>query len=273
MIAWAIAVLLLIGSIGQSAFAQETVDYFKQNCVSCHTIGGGRLVGPDLKDVSTRADRQWLIDFLIDPNSKLDSNDAYAAQILSESRGVKMPPVAGLDQQRAAYLIDLIDAESAKEKSQFAGLQLSDRPFTAEDVAAGQAIFIGTQRLTNNGPACFGCHTTKGLGFLGGGRLGPDLTKVFERQGGRNSLAQWLSGPATSTMRSVFTDHPMESEEVLALTAYFAETAKAESDDSSVASLNFFLIGFGGAIFMLLAFDGIWRKRFRAVRRPLVTSS
>ena len=34
------------------AAAQDRVDDFKTHCVSCHTIGGGRLVGPDLRDVA-----------------------------------------------------------------------------------------------------------------------------------------------------------------------------------------------------------------------------
>lgn len=50
-------VLLLLPAI---AAAQDAADFFRQNCVSCHTIGGGRLTGPDLKDVLTRKDRAWL---------------------------------------------------------------------------------------------------------------------------------------------------------------------------------------------------------------------
>jgi cytochrome c2 len=31
--------------------AQEAADFFRQNCANCHTIGDGRLTGPDLKGV------------------------------------------------------------------------------------------------------------------------------------------------------------------------------------------------------------------------------
>jgi len=35
------------------AYAQEdSPEYFRKNCMNCHTIGGGRLTGPDLKNVS-----------------------------------------------------------------------------------------------------------------------------------------------------------------------------------------------------------------------------
>jgi mono/diheme cytochrome c family protein len=37
---------------------QEAADFFRQNCISCHTVGGGRLTGPDLKNVTQRKERE-----------------------------------------------------------------------------------------------------------------------------------------------------------------------------------------------------------------------
>src|SRR5690606_36048558 len=39
---YGILLLLLLPAI---AAAQDAADFFRQNCVSCHTIGGGRLTG------------------------------------------------------------------------------------------------------------------------------------------------------------------------------------------------------------------------------------
>ena len=113
----------------------------------------------------------------------------------------------------------------------------------------------------------------RGLGGLSGGRLGPDLTKVYERIGSRPALAAWLQGPSTTTMRPVFAGHPLDSEEILSLVAFFEDAARAADEDSTVPLLNFFLIGLVGAGLALAAFDGIWRRRFRAVRRPLVDAN
>ena len=113
-----------------TGLGQETAAFFKQNCSSCHTIGGGRLVGPDLKDLSQRKDRAWLVRFVLNPQAMIDRGDPYALQILDEARGVVMQPVAGLTRERVNLLLDLIDAESALEKSQFEGIKFSDRPFT-----------------------------------------------------------------------------------------------------------------------------------------------
>lgn len=250
--------------------AQEAADYFRQNCMSCHTIGGGRLTGPDLKSVSDRKDRAWLTSFLLDPKGIIDSGDPYAAELLQQSRGVIMPTVAGMNRARAEALLDLIVAESQLEKSQFAGVRISERPFTPQDIERGREIFIGRVSLSNGGPSCISCHNIHGIGGLGGGTLAPDLTTVFERYEGRKALATWLTTPATPTMQSVFKQQPLDAEEVLALVAYFQHTLERSPEDISTVRLNFVLLGLAGSLLLLGVFDVAWNKRFRAVRRPLV---
>lgn len=253
-----------------ASVAQEAADYFKQNCVSCHTIGGGRLTGPDLKNVIERKDRAWIAQFMMDPKAKIDAGDPYAIQLQKDSRGAVMPTIVGMNKARAEALLDLIIAESKLEKSQFAGMQLSDRPFTPKDIEDGRQLFMGTSAQKNGGPSCISCHSVNGIGGLGGGMLAPDLTTVFERYEGRKTLATWLSAPATPTMQSVFKKQALDPEEVLSLTAYFQHTLQRAPEDASTARLNFVLIGLGGSLVMLALFDVVWNKRFRAVRRPLV---
>ena len=60
---WLIVVLAVLALSDVTLHAQDAAGFFKQNCTSCHTIGGGRLTGPDLKDVTTRRDRQWFVQF------------------------------------------------------------------------------------------------------------------------------------------------------------------------------------------------------------------
>ncbi len=174
----ALSALLFCGSA--HAWGQDTAAFFKQNCTSCHTIGGGRLTGPDLKDVTSRRDHAWLVQFLQSPKAMIDSGDPYALKLQQEARGVVMPNIAGMNPQQAQELLDMVTAESKLPRSQFAGVQISDRPLTAQDVAKGKLVFLGEQRLSGGGPACMSCHTIKGLTLLGGGRLGPDLTRVYE---------------------------------------------------------------------------------------------
>jgi mono/diheme cytochrome c family protein len=254
----------------QDAPSEETFLFFRQNCMSCHTIGGGRLTGPDLKGATERQSEEWLVDFMLDPKGVIDSGDAYAAELLREARGVYMTQVPGMDRRMAEKLIALIVAESAKERSEFAGLQISDRPLTDADVELGRRLFVGAADYLNGAPNCIGCHTVAGIGGLGGGRLGPDLTDAYDRLEGRKALSAWLGAPPSLVMQPVFKDHPLDGEEVLALVAYLKHVAESEEEAESPSPLQFLLAGFGGTAFLLLLFDFLWRKRYRATRRPLV---
>ena len=254
----------------ETSVAQESADFFRTNCMSCHTIGGGRLTGPDLKNVTQRKDRAWLGKFLMDPKAVIDAGDPYAQELVNGARGVVMPTLPGMTKQRVDGLLDMVDEESKLEKSHFVGIQISDRPFTAVDVQKGHELFLGTTSLKNGGPACISCHSVNGVGGFGGGTLAPELTTVFERYQGRKTLSTWLSAPATPTMLSVFKKQSMDPDEVLALTAYFQHTLSRSPEDPSTARLNFILIGLVGAVVSLGCFDVVWNKRFRGVRRPLV---
>ena len=267
--------MLLTGLAGSgNAEAQAPADEFKKLCISCHTIGGGRIVGPDLKDVHERKERAWLVRFIADPQSMLASGDAYALKLKEEARGVIMPTVPGMTMDRARTLLDLIEAESVLEKSQFAGVQVSDRPFTKEDIRRGRDLFLGKIRLAAGGAPCVSCHSVNGIGVLAGGGLGPDLNQVFERLNGRKGLVTWLTAPATTTMGAVYGDHPLEAdEEILPLAAYFGELAKDPQESSQASTLIFVLLGIAGTAAVLMIFDGVWKSRFRGVRGEMVRKS
>ena len=260
--------LLAISTALPVAQAQETADFFRDRCTSCHTIGGGHLTGPDLKNVTQRQDRKWLADFILNPDVVLDSGDPYAQKILTESRGVRMTPIPGMTRQRAERLLDLIEAESLLEESQFKGLQISNAPFTPQDRELGRSYFYGYQRLESGAPPCFSCHSIHGARALGGGQLGPELTKVFERLNGRQSLSGWLVMPATETMRPLFQEHPLTSDEIHALVAYFAAAASQDESTSTANQIGFLLLGLAGATALVFACDAIWKFRFHRVRRP-----
>jgi len=256
--------------VSMSAAAQDAADFFRQNCMNCHTVGGGRITGPDLKNVTQRKDRQWLVKFLQDPKGMIDSGDPYAQKLESEARGVVMPTIAGMSPERAQLLLDMIEAESKLAKSQFAGLQISNRPFTPQEIAQGRALFAGDVKLAGGGPACISCHTVRGLPGLSGGRLGPDLTLVYERLQGRKGLAQWLVAPASPTMAPVFKKQALQADEILPLVAYFESAAKQGGADDSASLVNFFLLGLGGMVIGLVSLDALWKRRFRSVRRVMV---
>ena len=250
--------------------AQVPADYFRQNCTVCHTVGKGRLIGPDLEGVTKRKDRAWLIKFLQSPQAMIDSGDPYAAQLLKDAHGIAMPNVAGMTPDLASALLDLIEGAPSPAKSELAGVAISDRPFTANDVVTGEEFFLGERPLAKGGPACVSCHTLGTIGGLGGGRLGPDLTQVFDRLGGRKGLGAWLSAPPTQTMQSIFRNHALQPDEILPLLAVIddASNRSRPADTSSMAKVVLF--GFSGMLVGLALLQLAWRGRFRSVRRTIV---
>lgn len=267
-------VVATLALICGTASAQDAAQYFKTSCASCHTVGGGRLVGPDLKGVTERRERDWLARFIADPNALIQAGDTTAKQLLQESRGVVMPTL-GVQPDMVNALIDLLAAESALPVSQFAGAAAAGgagagpRLMTPRDVERGRTLFLGQVRLTKGGPACVSCHQTRGIGTLGGGRLGPDLTGVYARLGGQAALTSWLGNPASVTMKPVFATHPITPDEAHELVSYF-KVVGARGGAAPTSMFNFVILGLIGMAGGLFVFDLAWKNRFRAVRRPLV---
>jgi mono/diheme cytochrome c family protein len=254
----ALAALALLVPV--PARAQQPARYFRENCSGCHTIGGGARTGPDLKGVTAREDRAWLLRWLQDPTAVIASRDPHALGILQTSHGVVMPAMAGMTPEMAGQLLELIAAESNLPHSQFAGIALDDRPFTPADVAFGKELFLGQSSLRNGGSGCVGCHTVGTLGQLGGGGLGPDLTLAYVRLGGRQGLGTWLLGPPPGTMQALYKNNPLEPDEAFALVAFLAQAAEQGRPASAGPALHFFLIAFGATLVLLVGFEVVRRR-------------
>ncbi len=54
-----------------------------RGCTACHTMGGGRLVGPDLAGVTERRSAEFIVAMIVNPDSML-ANDATAKELLGQ---------------------------------------------------------------------------------------------------------------------------------------------------------------------------------------------
>jgi hypothetical protein len=206
---------------------------------------------------------------MMDPLGVLLGGDPYAVELQRASRGAVMPPTPDMDETRANQLLDFIDAQSQLEPSLPEGAE-AEQPLGPEEAAQGRELFVGELLPKNGAPACIACHTVSSLGSLGGGRLGPDLTRAYGRLGGREGLIPWLSAVPSATMRPIFQEYPLEEDEVIALVAFLKEETENDGPENQAAVVNFLLFGMAGAAVLLAVFDRIWNKRFTAVRKLLV---
>lgn len=51
--------------------ADVGAELFRRNCVACHSVGGGSVVGPDLRGVTTRRTPEWIRGMIARPDSML----------------------------------------------------------------------------------------------------------------------------------------------------------------------------------------------------------
>jgi cytochrome oxidase Cu insertion factor (SCO1/SenC/PrrC family) len=86
---------------------------YKKICTPCHTIGVGDKVGPDLRGVTERRDRAWLVSYLRNPPGMLAKNDPTAVALAAKFDPIRMPNLR-LSEQDADDLISFLHAESAK---------------------------------------------------------------------------------------------------------------------------------------------------------------
>lgn len=64
---------------------------FIKTCGSCHTVGRGPKVGPDLAGVTTRRDRAWLVEYITGPERMRAKNDGAAIELVKKFPTVRMP--------------------------------------------------------------------------------------------------------------------------------------------------------------------------------------
>ncbi len=83
-------VVILLGPIEHGKAAESGQEIFESNCAACHTIGKGRLVGPDLAGVTSRREASWLNRQIKDPERLIAEKDPIAMQLLKEADNVPM---------------------------------------------------------------------------------------------------------------------------------------------------------------------------------------
>ena len=265
-----VAVLVLIAptrAVAQAAGAPDpaAVDVFVRKCGSCHTIGKGDRIGPDLKGAVDRRGRPWVERFVSEPSAMLDS-DPQARELLTRFKGVRMPDL-GLAPQQPALLAELIAACSVAS-CELAGKFTPVTETTPDHVARGREFFTGLTPLQNGAAPCLTCHIADGTGIsVAGGTFGKDLTHVYARLGDQG-LDAALNAPAFRVMGKVFETRPLTPEEALALRAFLYQSNKGGAKAPETLSPS--ILAGVATLVVLFILNGIWARRLRGVRSALV---
>jgi mono/diheme cytochrome c family protein len=267
--------LFLLVSLPSSLAAQEGTSVsrgkaiFEARCASCHTVGGGDLVGPDLARVTARRDAGWLNRFIRQPDVMIREKDPIAIDLLAKYSNIAMPNLS-IGERDVAALIEYFGASGGK-KAQAAQPGTGAQPAVAAsgqlegNATTGAALFDGSKIFQNRGTQCFACHTLAAISTPGGGSFGPDLTRAAQKYGGARGLIAVLSQMPFPTMVPVYRDHPLLPQEQADIAAYL------DASSGSPAAMTVFVASLGiwtmGALYMILY--SLWHRRLGRVRSSL----
>jgi mono/diheme cytochrome c family protein len=251
---------------GSEASAGQAI--FQAKCSSCHSIGGGDIVGPDLAGVTSRRDARWLDQFIREPDVMIAKKDPIAVTLLRKYGGIPMPNL-GISEKDAAALLAYLSAErkpaATPPPKGAAATGAQAAPTPAGNAASGAALFDGTTHFQNAGTQCIACHTISSLALPGGGALGPDLTGAVKKYGGPSRMVSVLAAIPFSTMIPVYRDRPLTAAEQADLTAYIAgATGVPVSAIIFVVCLGVWVMA---GLFMIL--QAAWSRRLRSARDSL----
>lgn len=255
------SLLFILFSLSSILQAQSGVDLYKQKCIACHTIGKGKLVGPDLSGITKKRDEAWLIKFIKSSQTLINSGDEEAKKIFEEYNKVIMPD-PGLNDSEIKSILSYIESQGGTEITEKPVSKI--RPLSEakpENYEKGKKLFSGDLRFVNNGASCVSCHNIPDVMFLGGGNLAIDLTNSYSKLS-EAGLVNMIQTQPFPVMNKAYVSNPLTDEEVFDLAVYLKGVDAANQNAQQTNQpLNLLYSGVGGLIILLLLFGGFWRNR------------
>lgn len=262
-----VATIIFIPEYSYSQSPGESI--FTRTCQVCHTIGKGRLVGPDLLDIENRRTEDWIIGFVKSSQGLVNSDDQDAITLFNEYNKIVMPDqdLSGAEIKDVLLFIkeqSLAVGFSTKIPDQITGSSGMSLDHAGEsEVETGRKLFQGERALTEGGPACLSCHNLINDNIISGGLLAVDLTTVFTRmkQQGINAV---ISDPPFPVMKTAYNNHQITKDEAFYLIAFLKEVdfiSPVQKPDIFQQKFLFESILGGIALFGL--YGGLWRNRKR----------
>jgi mono/diheme cytochrome c family protein len=251
------------------SWAQSSAEDFKMTCAACHTIGGGRLIGPDLAGVQDRRSEDWLVQFVQSSQTLIQSGDVDAVSVFEAYNGMIMPDAALSESQvKALFAYIATQTLQASQPESIASdiTPSTQQPVqpdialpTPEQIVLGQQLFQGTVRFSGGGPTCNACHDVNHDAVLGGGNLARELTTVFSTMG-REGVTAIINNAPFPVMKSAYEHQPITEDETVALVA-FLQQADEQHENQQPRSYGLGLLSSGvlGSVTLFGICGFVWR--------------
>ena len=259
--------LMLAGQVSAQA-GSKVEQLFKLKCGICHTIGKGKLVGPDLANVHDRHPEEWMLKFIKSSQSLIKSGDSTAVALFEANNKTVMPdPLISEDEIRS--ILSYIKENSGAAGAAVAYASIIEGA-SDEDLQNGRRLFEGRITLANGGPSCIACHNGISKTFFNDKSYAKDLSASFVTLGEQGTRAI-LENPPFPVMKQAFNGHKLEEQEVHDLLVFLSNanagsTAQAQTH-MPTGFLLYGLLGAGALIILYSAFW--WGRKSRSVNHSI----
>ncbi len=264
-----IACAFTIIYFSESSYAQyqgETI--FNKTCIACHTIGSGRLVGPDLKDITDRRSEEWLISFVKSSQSMIKSGDPDAVAIFNEYNKLVMLDQNLTDDEVKDVMLYIEQQSSGSGQTtaltedieSSTGMTIDEAG--ENEVSAGRRLFLGEVRLKNGGAACISCHNVTGENLSAGGLLAMDLTNTYSRLNAPGVYSIMFSSPF-AVMNAAYNNNKITKDEAFYLIAFLKQADINSANQPVNYQSSFLWMGLIGTAVLFGLYGGIWWNRKR----------
>jgi mono/diheme cytochrome c family protein len=214
-------------------------------CAGCHTIGGGALSGPDLKNAAGYP-RQTVLDAVKRMEKNVGPLQSAEVESLTE------------------FILDPEAATRVKKQQEQAALR---EAATLEPGSAdkGRALFLGRVSFQNGGVSCAACHQAGGRG----GNLAASLEDSYTRLGEQSLLAT-AQNPGFPVMRAIYEPQPVTKQEAIHLAKFLEEAAQTPATPLEVP---LHLAGVAGTVAIMMLLGRSRSKRAAGTRARMVAEA
>lgn len=255
------SVLMWFLSQSFSIQAQGTgEELFNSTCKACHTIGQGKLIGPDLAGINEKREQNWLIRFIRASQKMVSAGDSLAVALFEEYK-IPMPDNNFTDDEILSILNYIKDtssgastAESPPEKQlPDTSAQIATVSYSSDLLKKGKALFYGYEKFSNGASPCIACHYIQDASLIGGGKLSFDLTASYGRLG-EAGIQAILTNPPFPAMNVALRNKNLTNDEKKAITAmlHFTNDRYAGKTQPLKDEYIFFTLSFVLVMFLLV---------------------
>lgn len=213
-----VAIAVCLTMPGSAADGVEAKNIFRKRCTGCHTFGKGIKVGPDLKGVTDRRAREWLLHFIRGSSIVIQSGDPTATKLFRDFKQERMPDWSDLSTDQVNSILDYFAANGPLQKEPDERDAITA---TAAEIAMGRQLFHGVTPLKYGGAACHTCHSIRDSESQDGS-LGPDLTGAYFKYRDQ-SMTDFLRRPCFTRAPESFSPNYLTPQELFDLKAYMGK--------------------------------------------------